>query len=174
MAVVNIKSSLITNADATPVVLSNPYTAFGGDVTETSSVTVGATDSATSTYRVCLLPSSAMLTDLRIMNETSMTTGTSYKFGVLFNTVDGGAVVVANSDLIFASAISLVTTRSIWTSIYFPSILNAGGLSANTTLRIWELLGFTTDTFKMYHLAVTAVTAATVGGNLAVQVSYTR
>lgn len=174
MAVVNIKSTLISNADATPVILSNPTSAFGSDVVETAVVAIGATDTAASVYRVCFIPSSAVLQDLRLMNETSMTTGTSYKFGVLNNTVDGGGVVVANSDLIFASAISLVTARVIWTSVLFPSILNAGGLSANTTLRIWELLGLTADPFKMYHLAVTAVTAATVGGNLAVQVAYAR
>ena len=172
MAVVNIKSTLVTNADATPVVLNNPYQSFSRPVVQTALAAIGATDTAASTYRFARIPSSALIQDIRILNETSMTTGASYKAGVLFNATDGGAVVVTNSDTIFFSVVSLVTTRLVWTSVYSPSILAGGVLAANTALRIWELLGLTADPIKLYDVAVTAVTAATVGGNLAMQISY--
>jgi hypothetical protein len=172
MAVVNIKSNLVTNADSTPVVLNSPYQSFSRPIVQTAVAAIGATDTAASVYRFVRIPSSALIQDIRLLNETSMTTGTSYKAGVIFTGADGGGTVVTNSDTIFFSAISLVTTRLVWTSVYAPSLLAGGVLAANASLRIWELLGLTADPIKLYDLAVTATTAATVGGNLAMQVSY--
>jgi hypothetical protein len=172
MAVVNIKSALITNADSTPAVLNSPYQSFSRPIVQTAVAAIGATDTAASVYRFARIPSSALIQDIRLLNETSMTTGTSYKCGVLSTATDGGAVVVTNSDTIFFSAVSLVTARTVWTSVYSPSILAGAAGAANTALRIWELLGLTADPIKMYDLAVTGVTVATVGGNLALQVSY--
>lgn len=173
MAVVNIKSTLVSNYDAQPRVLSNSLEAGGGVEETVGIVAVGATDTAASVYRVGFISSGVRISDVEIMND-SLTTGTSYKFGVALNTQDGGALPAALSDAIFGSVVNLVTLRNTWTSIYFPSILGAGGLVANTRLRIWELLGFTADTFKEYHLIMTGVTASTVGGNVAVKYSWVR
>ena len=173
MAVVNIKSTIVSNYDAQPRILTSGYIAGSGDTTTTGVVAVGATDSATSVYRICYLPSGVLVSDLAIMND-AMAAGTSYKFGVALNTQDGGALPVANSDLIFASVITMVGARNIWTAILNPSILNAGGLPANVNLRVWELLGLTADPFKEYHLIMTAVTPATGAGNVAVRLNWLR
>lgn len=173
MAIVNVKSALVTNYDAQPRVLSNDYEAGGRVEEAVGIVALAAADNNTSTYRVGFIPSGVRVSDIEIMND-AMANGTSYKFGVYSNTADGGAVPVANSDLIFASVISVVAARSVWTSILFPSILNAGGLPANARLRVWELLGLTADPFKLYHLVITAVAAATVAGNIAVKYSWVR
>ncbi len=55
-----------------------------------------------------------------------------------------------------------------------PLDLNAGGAIANLNLRVWELLGLAADPEAMYHLIVTAVTAGTAGGNLAVRYNWLR
>lgn len=174
MGVVNLFSTQLTNAYASPVVLSNPYQAGGGDVIETAVIASGASDSAGSIYRYFRLPSGARVQDIQLMNETANTSGTSYKCGVYLPAVGGGAVPVANADQIFFSGVSMVTTRSIWTSVYFPSILNAGGLAANTGLRVWELLGLTADPFVVYDVGIAAVTPGSVGTNMALQISYVR
>lgn len=173
MAVVNIKSTVVSNADATPVILNNPFVAYGGDYNETGVCAAGATDSAASVYRYFRIPSGARIQDVQVMNDAN-TSGTSYKCGVLFVAGDGGGVVVAASDQIFFSAVTMAAARSIWTSLYFPSILAGGGLVANTSLRIWELLGLAADPFKIYDLAISAVTPGSAGGNMAVQLSYVR
>lgn len=173
MAVVNIKSTVVSNADSTPVILNNPYQAYGGDYTETAFAAAGATDSAASVYRFFRIPSGARIMDVQVMNDAN-TAGTSYKCGVLFVAGDGGGVVVAGSDQICFAAVTMAAARNIWTSLYFPSILAAGGLVANTGLRIWELLGLTADPFKIYDFAISATTAGTAGGNMAVQLSYVR
>jgi hypothetical protein len=105
------------------------------------------------------------------MNDAN-TSGTSYKCGVLLPS--GGGVVSTSSDQIFFVTTTMASARSVWTNLLFPSIQAGGGAVANTTKRIWELCGFTTDTDAVYEIVVTAVTAGTAGGNLALQVSWTR
>lgn len=170
MAVVTILSGQITNDQATPPVLNNPFVAGAGLRELVDVCAIGATDTATSQYRYFRIPSNARISDIELMND-AMTAGTSYKAGVYG--INGGVVPVTNSDVIFFSTMSVVAARSTWTSIYFPSILNAGGLVANVTKRVWELLGLTTDPNLTYDLVVTAVTAATAGGNLALKLAYT-
>lgn len=169
MAVVNVNSTQITNDLATPPVLNNPYIA-GGVYRECVDVcAMGATDSANSTYRFCRVPSNARIGDVEVMNDAN-TGGTSYKCG--FYLINGGAVAVTNGDLVLFSAATMASARNVWTSLYFPAILNGGGAVANTGKRVWELLGLTVDPNVVYDLVVTAVTPGTAGGNLSLKVAY--
>jgi hypothetical protein len=173
MAVVNVKSPLISNYDAQPRILSSGYLAGANDIVQCGVIACGATDSAASVYRVGWLPSGARIEDIQIQNDAN-TGGTSYKLGVLFSTNDGGGTVVTFSDQIFASAITMASARNVWTSIYNPSILSAGGLPVNCALRVWELLGLAADPYKEYHLAWTAVAPGSAGGNIATQLTYVK
>lgn len=173
MGVVNVKSTQISNYDAQPRILTNPWIERFDPQIGVGIAVCGASDSAGSIYRLGFLPSGAFVETLSVMNDAN-TSGTSYKFGVALNTIDGGGLPVANSDQIFASGVSMASARTTMTGILSPSILNAGGLAANFNLRIWELLGFTADPFKLYHLIMTAVTAGSAGGNVAVRYSYAK
>lgn len=169
MAVVNINSGQITNDLATPVVLNNPYVS-GGTYRECVDVcAMGASDSAGSTYRFFRIPSNARVGDFEVMNDAN-TSGTSYKCGLYL--INGGAIALANADVVFWSAVSMAAARSVWTSVYFPSILAGGGAVANNTKRVFELLGLTTDPNLLYDVVVTAVTAGSAGGNLAIKMAY--
>jgi hypothetical protein len=171
MAVVSLNSSQLTNAYSTPVILSNPFLAGGNDIVEVANIAYGATDSAGSIYRYVRVPSNARIQDIQAMNDVN-TAGTSYKCGVFLT--GPGVVPVAFADQIFFSAVSFATIRSVWTSLFFPAILNATGSAANAGLRIFELLGLATDPSVVYDLGVTAVTAGSAGGNVALAVSYVR
>lgn len=173
MGVVNVKATQISNFDAQPRILTQPYIERTTEQTGIGIVSCGASDSAGSIYRLGFLPSGALLSSLSVMNDAN-TSGTSYKFGVALNTNDGGGLPVANSDQIFASVVSMASARTALTGILSPSILNAGGLAANFNLRIWELLGLTSDPDKLYHLIMTAVTAGSAGGSVAAKYSYLR
>jgi hypothetical protein len=173
MAVVNVKSTLISNYDAQPRILSNGYIAGANDTTGCGIVACGASDSAGSIYRIGFLPSGALLSDLSVMNDAN-TSGTSYKFGVAYSTQAGGALPVANSDVIFGSAITMASARATFTPVLYPSILNAGGSTANCNLRVWELLGLTVDPFVEYHLIMGVVTPGSAGGNVAVRFCWLR
>jgi len=169
MAVVNVNSTQIANDLLTPPVLNNPYIA-GGIYRECVDVcTAGASDSAGSTYRFCRVPSNARIGDVEVMNDAN-TSGTSYKCGVIG--INGGAVPVTYSDQIFFSAVSMASARNVWTSLYFPSILNGSQLVANVTLRVWELLGLSADPNLLYDVVITATTAGSAGGKMAVKFAY--
>src|ERR1700687_5146560 len=137
MAVVNVKSVLVSNFDAQPRILSNSFLAGALPIETVTTVAIGATDSIGSTYRVGFIPSGARVSDIWLQND-ALTNGTSYECGVAFNTADGGALPVALSDEIFFAAVDMHLARNAWTSVYNPSILAAGGLPANATLRVWE------------------------------------
>lgn len=168
---VNVNSIQITNDLATPPVLNNPYLA-GGTFREFVDVcAVGSGDGAASTYRFCRVPSNARISDIEIMND-ALTTGTSYKCGVLG--INGGGVVVASSDQIFIPAgTSMVAARATWTSLYFPAIGGAAAAAVNITKRVWELIGLTADPNLTYDVVITAVTASSVNGNIAMKLAFT-
>ena len=171
MAVVAIQSTQLSNTYSTPVILTGSYVTGGMDWTATAFCAAGATDSAGSTYRFCRIPSNALVINLAVMNDVN-TAGTSYKCGVLLPS--GGGVVSTASDQIFFNATTMVTLRNVWTNLLFPSIQAGGGLVANVGLRVWELCGFTTDPDAVYEVAITAVTAGSAGGNMALQINWTR
>lgn len=170
MAVVNVNSNQLTNFYSQPVILSNSFVSGGGDFTATDLCAMGASDSATSTYRFCRVRSNALILGINVMNDAN-TAGTSYKCGVLLP--NSGGVVSTASDQIFFSAVTMASARSVWTPLSFPSIQGGGGAVANVQKRIWELCGLTSDPSAEYEIAVTAVTAGSAGGNLALQVNWT-
>lgn len=171
MAVVNVNSTQITNDLAQPVVLNNSYLA-GSFIKEAVDVcAAGASDSAASTYRFTRIPSNARVSDLEFMNDAN-TSGTSYKIGV-YN-INGGGLPVASADAILAPAgTTMASARSVWTSLYFPAVAGNSAAVANISKRIWELLGLTADPITTYDVVVTAVTAGSAGGNMAMKLSWT-
>lgn len=173
MAVVTVKGTYATNRDAQPRVLNQPW--YGQNEVQASQdlVVCGAADSANSVYVFQEVKSNDVIKALRVINDAN-TSGTSYKFGVRNTTALGAALPVANSDQIFGSAITMASARAVWTELYSPSILNAGFLSSNVNLRIWELLGLAADSQATYDLIMTAVTPGSAGGNVAVQLLFVR
>lgn len=172
MGVVTVYGTQLGNVyNNTPPVYSGSYLTGGNDWTATDNCVTGATDSAGSTYRYCRLPSNAMIIDIRVQNDAN-TTGTSYKCGVY--SLAGGGPAVTNADLIFFQGVTMATARNVWTSLYFPAILNGSASVANLGKRVWELLGLTADPVAEYDVCIAAVTAGTAGGNMALQVNWTR
>lgn len=186
MAVVNSKSALVTNYDAQPRVLSSGYVAGGSDTISVGTVATVATDSIGSTYRFGFISSGVRVQDIQLMNDA--TTAGVWQLGVYCNTQQGGvfttggvpanaaagAVPVTNANLIFGAGISTAAANSVWKSVYSPAILNGGFLAANTSLRVWELLGLSVDPEYLFHLVLTATTAPTAVGTIALQWTQVR
>lgn len=83
MAVVNTKSTLISNYEAQPRVLSSGYLAGGSDTITVAVVPAAATDSIGSTYRFGFLPSGVRVQDIQLMNDA--TTAGVWQLGVYLN-----------------------------------------------------------------------------------------
>lgn len=83
MALVNKGSTLVSNRDAFPPVLSSGYLAGAGDTVSVATVATAATDSIGSTYRFGFVPSGARIQDIQLLNDA--TTAGVWALGVYCN-----------------------------------------------------------------------------------------
>ena len=186
MAVVTTKSSIVSNYDAQPRVITSGYLAGANDTVTAATVAAGAGDSANSLYKFCYIPSGVRIEDIQIQNDA--TTAGVVKLGLYTNTQQGGifytggvpATIAAASlpatgaDQIFGTGISTASAQNTWKSVYNPTILTGSSLAANVGLRVWELLGFSADPFYEFHMVATVTTGMTAAGTIALQVSWVR
>lgn len=108
------------------------------------------------------------------------TTGNTNSVPPSANWTTGGSVVaqpgsipIPNAQQILASSISTATANTTWKPIYTPSQGLVTG-AINTQLRVWELAGFSQDPFYEFLIAMTATTAPTANGNIALQWEWVR
>jgi hypothetical protein len=85
-----------------------------------------------------------------------------------------GSVPIPNAQLILGAAISTAAAKTIWTSVYSPTVGAVAQTASNVNLRIWELLGMIQDPEYMFHLVLTATTAPTANGNISLQMTWAR
>jgi len=164
MAVVAVKSTLITNADATPVVLNSPRVdgAFEHVKVATAAITSG--DSVDSTYRMFRVPSNAVVTDLRIYAPDI---GTTTIADIGLYAADGGAVVDAN---FFADALSLKDGALNGVDVLHEAAVFT---IANSGKELWDALGLTSDPSVSYDVALTLTGAADATGTVKLIGRYT-
>jgi len=166
MAVVAVKSTLITNADATPVVLNSPRVDGGFERIEVATAAITSGDSIASTYRMFRVPSNAVMTDLRIYSPDIGTTTIS-DIGLYRTAKDGGAVQDAD---FFASALSLKDGALNGTDVLHEAAVFT---IDNSGKELWEALGLTSDPAVFYDVAFTLTAAADATGTVKLIGRYT-
>lgn len=173
MAVVNTKSTTITNRDATPSVINDGRLEKCALRSSIGSVAVGAADSATSYYPMATLPSTAMVRAVYATAVTGMTT-LAGDVGVYKTTANSAGVttgVAANtgSGSIFAPAQS------------FASVLNRSDVTNTSTTYgtdkreqpLWQAIGLAADPGGYFDIGVKVTTANTgAAGRLGLEVQY--
>lgn len=227
MALVTRLSTIVSNYEAQPRILTSGYISGSGDTVGAGIVAAVSTDSIGSIYRFAFLPSGIRVQDIQMKNDattagvwtmgvycndlqslnnglflntwnstTAYVPGNVVQFsGVVYycttgntnsqppsgNWTTGNAVVAAagsipipNGQLIFGTGISTVAAKTIWTSIYTPTVGAVAYTAANENLRVWELLGYAIDPEYMFNLALTSTTAPTANGAIALQYSWVR
>lgn len=165
MAVVTLKSTQITNRDATPSVKSNGVQ--DAAIKHARGVVVGgAADSIGSTYLFCSVPSNARITSMRLSTTGTGTVGTM-DIGLYKNTADGGAVVDAD---LFASAKAL-TVALEKSEVLFESTTIT---KANSEKALWEHLGLSSDPKLVYDVVGTLAAAVDAAHDMLLEVDYTQ
>jgi len=166
MAVVAVKSTLVTNADALPAVLNSPRVDGGFERIEVATVAITSGDSIASTYRMFRVPSNAVMTDLRIYSPDIGTTTIS-DIGLYRTAKDGGAVQDAD---FFASALSLKDG-----ALNGVDVLHEAAVFTidNSGKELWEALGLTSDPSVFYDVALTLTAAADATGTVKLIGRYT-
>lgn len=166
MAIVNTKSTAITNLDATPAV-RNPLYLMGGVLREArGTVEIAAADCATSVYRMVRVHSSWLISEIKRFND-AITSGTDYDVGLYQTAENGGAVKNVNC---FADAVSLASASVTGTQDMFEAGADEG--VEDLEKRVWEYAGDTADPGIFYDLAYTGVAPGSGAGTLSVIVRY--
>ena len=163
MATEALKSTAITNRDASPPVLNSPTNELGllresfGHLTTTSGVTAG------STYRMCAIPSNARVSDV-IIAAAAMTAG-AFDVGVYRNTADGGAVVDADY---FATAVDCAA------AVPKTSVINESGTNTLTKqiMPLWQAIGMASDPKSTLDIVCTSTSTITAGALLGICVQF--
>jgi hypothetical protein len=166
MAVVAVKSTLVTNADALPAVLNSPRVDGGFERIEVATAAITSGDSIASTYRMFRVPSNAVMTDLRIYSPDIGTTTIS-DIGLYRTAKDGGAVQDAD---FFASALSLKDGALNGTDVLHEAAVFT---IDNSGKELWEALGLTSDPSVFYDVALTLTAAADATGTVKLIGRYT-
>lgn len=165
-AVVTVKSTQITNRDATPAVINN-RTVQGGEVRHARGVCAIANgDDIGSKYIFCSVPAQALITSIRISSPDIGTT-TIADIGLYRTTADGSAVVDAD---LFASALSLKDGALSKSEVLFESTTIT---LANSEKRLWQhIAALTADPQCLYDVAATLTAAADAAGSVLLEVDY--
>lgn len=168
MAVVTVKSAVITNRDSTPQVKSNSTLDAGLMRESAGKVEVTAADTSTSKYILCQVPSNARISQLLIYSD-DMGTATAADFGIYQTTENGGAVVDVDC---FASALSLNGGALNGVDITYEAAATGVADPDAVEKPLWQVLALSADPKRMYDLVATLTTTSDVGGTLSVKLRY--
>lgn len=163
-----LKSTAITNREASPRVMNNPGRGAAGVLKAVFGylASVTASLSATSVIRLVEVPSNAVVTSVKVSSGAQ--TAGKFDIGVYRNNADGGAAVDQDfftTDLDCASAV-----------IDQECVMKA--TSANTLAKrnqpLWQALGLTSDPKTTFDICATVhTTDVTTGtGSLGAVVQY--
>lgn len=163
MAVVQVKSTAITNRDASPRVHNSSYLQAGQLRQSVGTVLVTTGDTSTSTYIMGEVPSNARLSSISLWSD-AMGTGTTLDLGIWQNTANGSASV---SPTLFASGLNIHTAAIAGTNEMFSALT-----VDNVEKRIWELLGLSADPEISYDVVGRLAVTADAGGKLTLKIDY--
>ena len=166
MATANTKSTLITNADATPPTLTSPRISGAHLREAVGTVEVAAADDNNSVYRFVRVRSNARISSVEHASD-AITAGTDYNIGVWDTAANGGVVVSEN---LFADAIDMSSAHAFTDGTYETTATNI----AVAYQPLWELLGLTADPHRDYDIAAKGVTVGTGAGTIALRVRWTQ
>ena len=153
MAAENLKSTPVTNADASPIVFNNALVEKGRVYSSVATIEAAGGD-AGSTYRMIRLPSSARVTRLEFASD-DLGTGLTVNIGLY----DVAADAVEDADF-FASAVDVATAAVARTDVTYESGVVA---IENAGKALWEQLGLSADPYTDFDIYVTSVSAAATG-----------
>lgn len=161
MAVVNVKSAPVANADASPQVLNDLQIAGGKVKCLRATVEQGASDSNGSTYRLARVHSSWLVKSVRKYHD-AITGGTSYDLGLYRTEADGGAAVDVDA---YATAASLASADTAGAELAFEA-----RDVANVEKKVWQDAGLSSDPNLWYDLALTGNTVGSAGGTISLDI----
>lgn len=178
MALVNLKSTLLTNRDATPKVLSDSYLA-GGIMSETQgSIKTGASDNAGSQYRLISVPSNAKVSQLYWQADAIGSGGpTQLDVAVWYPTTvpqGGGSFIVAGcaAAIISSSIFATALTSNAATALTEITNQSTNYLIPLQETPLWNVLGLASDPEVSFDIGFTLRSATQSAGYVSLKCKY--
>lgn len=164
MAVVTLKSSAVTDRDASPRELADAAISRGDIKEFVGAVTTNADDSIASIYVMGSIPSNARVSQVLLSCDGDATTGAA-DIGLYQTTANGGAVVDAD---VFASA-QLLTSALANSDVTHES--GVYGIE-DSEQYLWQVLGLTVDPNIHYDVALTLTAAMDSADDIVLKVRW--
>lgn len=171
MAVVNTKSTQVTNADADPVVFNDPLHTRAPLYVQSATVEVAAADDNGSTYRMCRVHSSWSIKRIKVWHD-AITGGSDYDLGV-YDVAEAGGAVIDKDCYADASDMSVATESGPTNGGEFRFRDTASSDPSLINQRVWEDAGLSADPDKWMDLVFTANTVGTAAGTITAEIFYT-
>lgn len=175
MAVEHVKATPVSNSDATPIVANTVGVGAPGELREVSGfVTVPASSSIDSTFRLVRVPTNAKIKSVAITSAAQ--TAGRVDIGVYYPTTGKTAVADLAANAIdqdfFASIVEIGDAAIGLTDVTFEA--EAGYIRSEINTPLWQALGLTQDPGGFFDIVATVVNeAVTTGlGVLAASVRY--
>lgn len=163
MAIVDRKSTAVTNETATPRVLNNPAAEATRLQEKANVIASAADDTAASVGRFHRVPSNARISQV-MLSAADATTAGAIDIGVYQTAENGGAVVDAD---FFASAVDLAGGPYNNLDVTFES---GQYTYLESEMPLWQALGLTADPNRDYDIAYT-ITTTFNGGPTAIRLA---
>lgn len=160
-AVVNTKSTIVTNLDATPPVECNSRIHKGRLVEDIAIVEMAAADDNDSVYRMVRVNSNDRISSVEVASD-AITGASDVNVGLYDIAANGGAVVNEN---LFGDAVDLSSAIAFTDVTYETTPTNKD----KAEKMVWELLGLSSDPGKQYDVCLKAVAAASTAGTAALR-----
>lgn len=173
-----LKSTLITNRDATPKVLTDAYLSGGIMEEVMGSVKTGSSDPAGTFYRLIQVPSNARVSQLYWQTDTILSNTCALDVGVWYPTAipqGGGAFLAAGSAGSFVGTSFFATNLNPSAAIIgLTEITNQSGnyLVPLQETPLWNVLGFVTDPEVSMDLGFSVRVANSVAGYVSLKCRY--
>lgn len=171
--VVTLKSSSITNRDATPTVLNSAHVGKGGLQEVAGYVQASSSDSAGSKYILCAVPSNARVSSV-LFQADALGSGASLSVGVWYPT-----------QIPLGAGLSSSVANTVINTTLFVSALGCSAATAVTDLvtranididdqekPLWQMAGLTTDPGIDLDVAVYVAGATATQGYVGAKVRY--
>lgn len=167
-----LKSTAITNREATPRVAANPGAGASGVVRTVYGYlpSVTAALSVLSVIRLVEVPSNALVSSVKISSGAQ--TAGAFNIGVYRKNADGALVAAASSDAFFTAALNCASAVNETECVQLATTLNS---AVKRNQPLWQAIGMTADPKTGLDICATVnTTAVTTGtGALSATVQYT-
>lgn len=177
MSSFNLKSTVITNRDATPKVLTDSYVSGGMVHGAEGYVQSGSTtDAVGSTYRLLTIPSNSRISSLQLSNQ-ALGTGAAVNIGVYYPTfIPVGAGLTASLASTVISASLFASAQAVATAQADINVLNQSGSNgvANQELPLWQAAGLTADPGIDLDIVAAVSTILAAQGTIGLKAEYVR